>query len=680
MTRTRLAWVSLLAAACGANGGVAETSDVSLTAYSTCDAVESDLKDMLTQEVEATFDQMRHGGWAYPVPVEDGPGGPMTGTANPRQEGVDYSGTNNQENGVDEADFVKTDGYFIYTLNGNRMHIFGVPAFGDLDPLSVTTVEGWPQEMLVAGDRVAVFSTLPIQNLPDDHPLKTHIGHKNPDGTWFFRTWDVTKVTVIDVTDRAHPTLVRELYLEGWYQAARKVDTSIRAGIYTWMNIPGLNYYWGWYGSTDQTLDEREAAAKAAVQALTLEDIIPVIYERLPDRTFTTWSFTHDGCRSFYRPTDSQGRGISTLLTFDLAADDFRFDTDQIITNYATFYASKDYLYLAENAHDWWWFWWNDRDVDETNIHMFDIRNPNKTFYVASGRVPGQVFDSFSLGEKDGFLRVATTTNWETRWWLAADQRPPTENNVFVLEPSGGRLKKVGALENLAEGERIFSARFLGDQGFLVTFQQVDPLHTLDLSDPYHPRAVGELTTPGVATYLHPIDGGGLLTIGWGGDTTGLNWRTQIGLFDVTDFAAPKLTDTLDLGSDGWAYSQAQWDHKAFQYWAPKKLLAIPLASYRVLPGTGPYPLYQYLSQLELISVDPTAGLSVYGTIDHSGFYNSASDVYWQYVDIRRSIFMGDFIYAISDRGITVNRTADLAPVTSAPLPGWQPDDLWWWW
>ncbi|HKA90116.1 MAG TPA: beta-propeller domain-containing protein [Haliangiales bacterium] len=671
-TRTRLAWFLFLAAACG-NGGPTPI-EVSLASYDTCAALEADLKAMLMQEVEATFDQMRKGWWAFPV--EDGT--PTPATNMPRQEGVDYSGTNNQEAGVDEADFVKTDGYYIYNLNGNRLHIFGVPQFGDLDPLSVTTVEGWPREMLVAGDRVAVFSTVPVNNLPDDHPLKTRLGHRDPNGVWFFRTWDVTKITVLDVTDRAHPALVRELFLEGWYQAARKVDTSVRAGTYTWMNIPGL-YYWGWYNGQNQTIDQREAAAKAAVAALALTDIVPVIYERLPDRTFHVWSLTQNGCRSFYRPTSSQGRGISTLLTFDLAASEFKFDTDQILTNYATFYASQDYLYLAEAAHDWWWFWWNDRDEDETNIHMFDIRNPQKTFYVASGRVPGRVFDSFSLGEKDGFLRAATTTNWENRWWLPADQRPRLGNNIYVLEPHGGRLKVVGKLEGLAEGERIFGARFLGDEGFLVTFRQVDPLHTLDLSDPYHPVAVGELVTPGVATYLHPIAGGRLLTIGWGGDTTGLNWRTQIGLFDVSNFAAPRLQDTLDLAVNGWAYSEAQWEHKAFQYWPPRKLLAIPLASYRTVAGY-PYPTYLYLSSLALISVDLQTGLRRVGDIDHSGFYNSATDKYWAYVDIRRSIFMGDFIYAISDRGITVNRLADLAPVTSAPLPGWQPNDLWWWW
>jgi hypothetical protein len=676
MKPTRLAWVFCVAAACSGSGGGVTSSEVSLASYDTCQALESDLKDVLIKEIEATFDQMRHGGWAYPA--EDAPPGtPMTG--NPRQEGVDYSGTNNQENGVDEADFVKTDGYFIYNLNGNRLHIFGVPSFGDLDPLSVTTVEGYPRDMLVGGDRVAVFSSVPVMNLPDDHPLKMRLGHRDPNGVWFFRTWDVTKITILDVSDRTHPTLVREIFLEGWYQAARKVDTSVRAGIYTWMNIPGI-YYWAWYDGTT-TIDEREAAAKAAVAALSLEDIVPVVYERLPDRTFNVWSLTHDGCRSFYRPSNSQGRGISTLLTFDLAASDFRFESDQILTNYATFYASQDYLYLAESAFDWWWFWWNDRDVDQTNIHMFDIRNPQHTFYVASGRVSGQVFDSFSLGEKDGFLRVATTSNWENRWWLPVEERPVTENNVYVLEPRGGHLRTVGALENLAPGERIFSSRFLGDQGFLVTFKQVDPLHTLDLSDPYHPRAVGELVTPGVATYLHPIEGGRLLTIGWGGDTTGLNWKTQIGLFDVSNFDMPRLQSSLDLALDGdWAYSEAQWEHKAFQYWAPKKLLAIPVASYRSIVAPDGYPSYSYLSTLNLVSVDPQAGLHAYGQIDHSQFFNSDANLYWQYIDIRRSIFMGDFIYAISDRGITVNRIADLAPVTSAALPGWQPDQYWWWW
>src|SRR5262249_34983159 len=160
--------------------------------------------------------------------------------------------------------------------------------------------------------------------------------------------------------------------------------------------------------------------------------------------------------------------------------------------------------------------------------------------------------------EKDGFLRVATTTNWETRWWLAANERPQTENNVYVLTAIAGKLRKIGALTDISPGERIFSARFVGDRGFLVTFQQLDPMTTIDLSDPSAPPAVGQHTTPGVATYLQPIAGDRLLSIGYGGDANGLNWRTQLGLYDVSNFAAPALDATFDLSTDAtWVYSQA---------------------------------------------------------------------------------------------------------------------------
>jgi hypothetical protein len=153
-------------------------------------------------------------------------------------------------------------------------------------------------------------------------------------------------------------------------------------------------------------------------------------------------------------------------------------------------------------------------------------------------------------------------------------------------------------------------------------------------------------------------------------------------MFDVGDFANPTLTDSLplDLGS-GWGWSEALWEHKAFTYWAPERLLAVPQSSYQPV-GTSPegWQEYRYLSRLELINVDPTTGLSRKGAIDHSAYYNADPDHYWSYVDIRRSIFMGDYVYAISDRAITVHRTSDLGQVTAQPLPGHQPDDLYWWW
>jgi len=680
--------LALSLAACndGSHPGPISSEETSLVTYQTCDALEADLKDMLVEEVEAHFDQERY--WqSHPFPwLEDSAGPPRGDVANAsspgRTEGRDYSGTNNQETGVDEADFVKTDGYHIYLLNGNRLHVFGVPVFGELTDESVIELEGWPSEMLVdkQSGRVAIFSWVDASTLPAEHPLRAQLGESDARGGIAYRIQTISKITVVDASNRRAPRVARELYLEGSYQTARLVERSVRVGSYSYLNVPSVDYWkYYWYNTTNLSIDQREAAAKQAVADLTLADMVPRIYERLPDRTFNTINLAGADCASFHRPTDSHGRGVTSLVTIDLSDGASRIDSEQIVTNYATLYASTDYLYLAEGAHDWWWFWWNPRVDDITNVHAFDISKPGETRYVGSGRVTGTINDSFSMGEKDGILRLASTTNRFNRWWLDPEERQESANHVFTLEPEGGKLVHVGHLGGLASGERIWSARFVGDRAFIVTFRNVDPLFAVDLSDPAQPRVLDELKVPGVSTYIQPIDGQRLLTIGYQGDDQGLNWRGQVSLFDATNPNHLGLLDTQPLSNGQYSWSEALYEHKAFQYWAPRKLLAVPVSSYGSSADPGdPYGWY-YTSQLQLISVGED-GLASYGTIDHSDYYNRDTTRQWVYTDIRRSIFMGDFIYAISDRGISVHKLADLSLVTDAELPGTIPNQYYWWW
>ncbi|MEM9488436.1 MAG: beta-propeller domain-containing protein [Myxococcota bacterium] len=653
------------------------TYRTALVQYQTCSALESDLKQQCLAELDANFEQ---GGYWGPVAedaaTDTSSGG--TGGNEGRQEGVDYSGTNNQEEGVDEADFVKTDGYHVYNLNGNRLHIFAVPEFGELVPESEFTIEGHPRAMLLNSEagKAVVFSNIYAWDLPEDHPLREIVG-SNENDDWMWRVGELSKLTIIDVSDSSAPQLERELFLEANYQTARMVDGSVRVGAYSWMNIPGL-YDWWWYwdgdeGSREQARDD----ARERIQALSLADMVPQIYERQPDGTLTTHSLSLNDCRSFYRPENSDGRGFTSILSLDLLSSGIHFDADHVLSNWPTIYSSREYMYIAEAAHDWWWFWWNEDHPDQLNLHMFDIQTPGESLYLGSGRVEGSLHNQFSLDEHEGYLRVAATTNRWGRWW---EENPPEpENRVYVLDLLDGELSTVGEVTGIAEGETIFSARMIGDKGYMVTFRQVDPLFTLDLSDPYDPRVVGELKLPGFSTYIHPIADDMLLTIGVGGDDNGANWRTQISMFDVGDFANPSVFDQEDLVLDGeWGWSEAQYEHKAFQYFAPKKMLAIPLSSERY-DENG----WQWTSTLELLSVDTETGLSSYGSIDHSHLFNNNDDpeTYWYYSDVRRSIFMGDFIYAISDRGITVHNLDNLdTAVVEQPLPGYNPYDYHWWW
>jgi hypothetical protein len=658
---------------------VAKTTQ--LVQYANCNELETDLKQMVTFEIWADIDQT--GYWGYGTAGGEGDAGAGAGgdsNGGGRQEGVDFSGTNNQEQGVDEADFVKTDGYHIYTLNGNRVHIMGVPQFGQLTAESVTQVEGYPTQMLLDSkqNRLVVFSHVDTNALPDGHPLKPAVGAKDDDDVWHWRIPWLTKVTILDITDKTAPSLVNEVFYEGWYQTARKVDDSIRMSGYSLIE-PSI--MWGWwkiYNDNNQDKSATKAAVATYINGLTLADFIPQIYIRQPNGHFETNSLSQSSCRSFYRPTDSHARGIASILSFNLLGNSVSWDADHIVSNWATFYSSKDRLLLAEPAHDWWWYWWYVNDPEQMNIHSFDISVPGQTTYEGSGRIEGYLIDQFSMDEEQGAIRVATTTGFWGRWWVDDAQQPVMENNVWVLEDHGEKLDVVGHAGGIAPGERLMSTRFQGDKGYLVTFRSVDPLFTVDLSDRTNPHVVGELKVPGFSTYLHPIADGKLLSIGVDGTN---RWRTQISMFDVSDFANPALQSALpvDASQQGWGWSEALYDHHAFQYWAPKNVLAIPQSTYDYTYNNNGYYNYRYYSELGLVNVDPAGGLSEKGRINHTPYYSNDPTVWWQYIDIRRSIFMGDFVYAVSDKAITAHRLSDLGMTAEQVLPGYTSGQYWWW-
>jgi hypothetical protein len=676
-----------LAAACGDGGGSHGTLRVQLVQYPSCSALEADIKQRALDELEMILDGYGYYGGG-PGGVDDG-GAPESGDAGGggRQEGTDFSGTNNQEEGVDEADLVKTDGYRIYLVDGNGLHVFGVPQFGQLVPQGTTPIEGHPSQLLLDSEhgRAAVFSMVYVDSLPEDHPMRNRVGRSNDTGSpWFWRTGALSKVTVLDLSDADQPAVEREIWLEGWYQTARRTGSSARLVVNSQIMIPGLDDWWSYaYDDNGNPLepDAIRAQAAARIAAATIDDLIPRVYTRLPDGSLSTRTLAGSNCRSFYYPTDSVGRGTTSIVSLDLASPAAAIDADTVVSNWATVYASTDRLYLAESAWDWWWPW---RSVvpgqlftPATNLHAFDITQPGRSSYVASGRIDGTVINQFALDEEDGYLRVAATTQSWRMWSDDGREQappPPPESHVYVLAETGNGLVTIGHVGGIAPNERIFAARFLGDRGFVVTFEQIDPLFTLDLSVPHAPRLVGELEIPGFSTYLHPIAGDRLLAIGVGGDENGANWRTQISMFDVSNFAAPSLVDTEELVSTGWGWSEAMYEHKAFQYFAPKQLLAVPMSSYTESWDADGYH-YDWSSRLELIEVGES-GLSRRGTIDHSAYYDQ--NVWWGSADVRRSIFMGDYIYTVSSRALTVHRLSDLGMVTDAELP--LPAEPYWWW
>lgn len=677
-------------------------TSAALRSFSDCDALVTELRRNLREEMLARLVQMAEQPLYWRGGIEvmmdaDMAGSAPTSSDSTRTEGVDFSGTNNQETGADEADFVKTDGFFIYVLNGNRLQILGVPAIGALTQVGSVEINGWPTELLLDGDTATVFSSVYLWGLATESELGTALVTGRAGDAYPVTT--LTKITVIDLTDRAQPTVAREIYLEGYYQTAREIDGSVRMVAYSWLDIPGLvswpevdeSFYEVLLSDSDRERLWREAIARAInhndaiIATLPLDAFVPRLYERGEGGTYVVRRMTQEtGCTNFAVADDAMSHGVTSIISMDLRAPTFDYESDHILSNWSTIYASPSTLLVAEPAQDWWWYWSTESVEEATNVHRFDISVAGATTYTGSGRIPGTVLGQFALSEAAGDVRVASTTGQWNRWWM--ENPTPPDNHVFVLRGETS-LEAVGHVGGIGTGERLWSSRFVGDKAYLVTFRNIDPLWTIDLSDPSVPTIVGELSVPGVSTYIHPLDGGKLLTIGFGGNDEALDWSTQVSLFDVADFADPQLDDDLALAPEidanagwSWSWSEATYQHKAFQYWAPLGLLAVPLSTYRYDSGAFDEGWgYEYRSRLQLVRVDALAGtLAPFAQVDHSAFFNTDPSRYWDWRDVRRSIFMHDsasgkdYVYAISDRGVTAHEIVSdgVSPSASVELPG----------
>ena len=708
-----------------------------LETYDDCTVLLEDLKDALWEQTLVEIDQNAYWNWASPIMfgggwmeddmVMDGAvaeasmdadGGSNSGGAAPSSSGGEdrsgtFSETNNQESGVDEADFLKFDGHHFYMINNNHLVIIGVPEHGNVTLVSDTELEGQPLQMMKEGDSLVIISAINSWNIPSDDPLRSIM--QTSDGSW--RSTNLVKYTVIDITNRSDPNVGREIFIEGSHETARMVNGTVRSVSHMWSYIPGIQTYpslpddyWNtedweermnvWNASVEDLIDEN----RAAFNLLTLADFAPQMHQRNADGTISSYSSGSGDCSEFSGSADGVGRGFTSIMTVDLLSTEFSSEVDHIASSWVEVYASGDMMVLAEPANDWWWFWRNNDYEDATNLHAFDISVEGETSYIGSGRVVGTVQDQFSMSEYNGDIRVASTTDSWGRWWLTEGgewEVIEPQNHITILESDGaGSLDEISHLGDIAEGERIWSARFVGDMAYLVTFRNVDPLWTIDLSDPENPTILGELEVPGVSTYIHPLSNGDLLTIGMPGgeDGLGLDWsHTQISLFNLSDLTNPTLADTQQLTpgytddncpsiwSCGWSWSssEATYEHKAFTYWEAAGLLAVPLSTHRWVYDTieidgrmYSYSGYEYVSKLMLIDVDmENRTLSLHGEIDHSSFYNDGNGVsgWWSGdSDVRRSVFMGDYVYAFSSAGVSVTSYADMNTTAMLELPGYE--------
>lgn len=637
-----LAAVTLVLTACEGSdpsngGGSPDDLGIRLVSFTSCDEFLSYVKDHGVEQVTAWglpgqswWGPLMRDGALVAVAEEAAVAG---GDAAPAPTaGVDYSTTNLQTAGVDEPDIVKTDGTRLVALAQGRLFVLDVSGSSPVLLGSLALEDVWVRDLVLVGDRALLLGESAGGVTPIASDVRTIPGSSGP----------ISALVEVDLSDPAAPRVDRKLLVDGSYLSARMVDGIARIVV---SSYPTGLVFEGPQGPGLRA--EREAIQRnqEIIRNSTIENWVPYyVLEDGAGGTLAEGSLLD--CASSNRPPEFAGFGMLTVLTIDLNEGLASFlpgESVGVLADGQTVYASTDSLYVATQR----WFDWRvleslgEDGLEEategtvTQIHRFDISGPGAAVYRSSGEVPGWLLNQFSMDEHEGYLRVASTD--APPFWGGELE---SESRVTVLEEDGGVLTEVGSVGGLGEGEQIYAVRFLDDLGYVVTFRQTDPLYVVDLSDPTSPAVTGELKIQGYSAYLHPVADGLLLGVGQDATAQGSAKGTQLSLFDVSDPAAPRRVDQVQIAD---ASSEAEWDHHAFLFWEPTGLVVVPMNVYRwdeVAQTDDSF----YGAQAIRVS-----GSSL-GLLDRLS-QDQGSPADYGY-GIRRSLVIGEMLYTVSETGV----------------------------
>ena len=480
--------------------------------------------------------------------------------------GVDFSGTNVQEAGIDEPDLVKTDGVRIVVVEGDGLHI--IDPSGDA-PTSVGRLAltgHWGGELLLSGDRAWVLADTDAYYEEGSRPMVPAVARILPPGRWR----PLTSIIEVDLSDPTNPTVVGTLTVEGRYVSARVVNGAARVVVSSAPDdLPFV------MPQTPAAEDRAERVNRQVVAETTVEDWVPSFVFEAGDGSLVNGRLVD--CDRVSHPVAFAGFSTLSVLTVELSSPLRAPDATAVLADGETVYAGHQNLYVATTEYpepvpfDDEAGWLRMDDDYATSIHQFRVTDPSATEYLASATVPGHVLNQFSMSELDSHLRVATTSG--APWGF--DEK--AESAITVLARDGAELVEVGRVGNMGRGERIHAVRFLGDTAFVVTFRRTDPFYVVDLSDPTAPTVRGELKITGYSGYLHPVGDDLILGIGQEATEEGMTTGAKATLFDVSDPADPT---ELDTWSPGGGSSAVEWDHRAFLWWPPEALAVMPFTDW----------------------------------------------------------------------------------------------------
>ncbi len=596
-----------------------------------------------------------------------------TGSGNPG-----YSTTNDQEAGVDEPDMVKTDGQVMVVLrqdplgvqvvdvSGSSPRLEGFLPLPQLEQASGLFLAG--QDIYVIGDETS--GPVPVRYLSGTAPT-AHPGSGPKEGRPMPQIvapplpWrggaPSTDVVVVSVADPQTPEVVRTFSFRGQDQGARLINGQVVLAL---TNEPGLAWA---YPATGTAAAKRAATAanKAEIESSKASDWLPSETEKEGDghqaRTLTRPA----SCGRTYHTAIDSGLGTVSLVSLDPATASPGTEVT-VIGNAQNVYASATALYVATTN-------WQDQGgwgcpytsgvacpmepayvvppsglKTTTDIYGFDISNPSSPHYIGSGSVPGTLIGQYAMSEFDGYLRVATTRGEPTPAPVDGGAAPPrlSDNMVSVLQDQAGALITVGTLHGLGRGEKIYAVRFVGDLGYVVTFNQTDPLFVVDLTNPDRPVLAGQVSLSGYSSFLQPLSGSLLLGIGQAVDRELRIGGLQLEVFDVAQPGRPTLVSRQQLGSG--ASSAAEYDPHALLWWPAADLLVLPVDDYSGAVASSSSGVWSVGSS---------------GTLRRVGALSQPRSSPQGYPEIERAVVVGGDIYTLSEQGVMVSDMSSLSRV-----------------
>ncbi len=576
----------------------------------------------------------------------------------------EFTQTNNQESQVDEADFVKTDGDYIYTLAGNTLTIVDVQ---EPDNSNIIFEKEFSEDKDVQNIFIKNNTLVAIGHI-NSEIIKVSSNSLEP-----YRSYETqTFVEIYDMTQRENLVLVEEYEVSGNYFDARLIGEHIyfisQKSVGTDFNFPALYRSGTRIAQPDvMYFDWRPSSQYYTISSVNLENT-----EQFEAQTYlldygTTLYVSENAIYMGYQKQvkDNLSEKFEKVVVpeidssrqaeFEIYLENEEYETlAEELENYISGLNDKeDFLERVQERRNGYY---NQRSAEQrkTIIHKFEIAN-GSIEHTAEQEIEGHLLNQFSLGEHNGNLRVATTT----RNWIQGEGTN-SYNNVFVLDED---LELLGSLEGLAENEQIYSARFMGEKLYLVTYERVDPLFVIDLSNPQNPTVLGKLKIPGFSSYLHPYKEDYLIGVGKETrenqqgfiETIGL----KISLFDVSDVENPVEVDNHII-EGRYTNSIVLQEHKAFTFLESQELLVLP-----VQQQISNQEYFTRSNKAFVFSITQS-GIEKKSEISHSSSnqqsYSHGSKA------ILRSVIIDSHIYTISQEEIVITNTGSFEEVLTISL------------